>query len=416
MTLAINKKDIYRVALLSVIFMFLDIAYVEVVKPYFYYMGFEHTSTSLFIQIGCYLFSLVLSFLTFRLTNQILDKVFLLFILLFLTFPTIILFKNGGSSLKIVISHVLFFVFMGALIYSNTKFRLPRLKIKGINTGNILLLTLIAGAIPFYLTYKFNVDFQNLLLENVYESRAAQKEGSNVFTAYLYSPISKVVIPFGLIYFMDRKKSLPLLIFVLLGVYFFLIGAHKSVLFGNLFCVVLYYLNKKYFINYFLYTILGAILVGLVLFYFSGNIFVSSLITRRVFFVPALLDTFYFEVFKDLKMMYSHSFLEGLIPNKLGDTTPALKVGERYFNGANANNGLISDGYSNFGYAGIGLNFLIVGVFYVFIRSLKLKHIYIGIPFLFFFNILSSAPLTLLLTHGGVFFVLYSILLKDTKE
>ena len=76
------------------------------------------------------------------------------------------------------------------------------------------------------------------------------------------------------------------------------------------------------------------------------------------------------EFFEDLKMMYSHSFLEWLIPNKLGDTTPTIKIGEVYFNnGANANNGLISDGFMNFGYAGIGLNFIIVAGFYTFIRS-----------------------------------------------
>ena len=140
------------------------------------------------------------------------------------------------------------------------------------------------------------------------------------------------------------------MIFGMLGIYFFLIGAHKSVLFGNLLCVGIYFLNKKFFVDYFIYTILGVISICLGLYYFSENIFVASLIIRRVFFLPALLDTFYFEFFEDLKMMYSHSFLEWLVPNKLGDTTPTIKIGEIYFNnGANANNGLISDGFMNFG-------------------------------------------------------------------
>lgn len=416
MTLAINKKDTYFVTLLSFIFICLDLSYVDVIEPYFNYMGFKQKNISLLIQSCCYLLSIILSFLVFKLSKQILDRVFLLFILLFLTFPSIILFKNGGSTLNIVISQVLFILFIGCLISFDIKFRLPRLKIKGVNSGNILLFTVLIGSTPFLLTYKFNVDFQNLLLENIYETRAAQKEGSNILTAYLYSPMSKIVIPFGLIYFIDTKKRTPLLIFVILGIYFFLVGAHKAVLFGNLFCVMLYYFNSNYFIDYFLYLILGVILIGASLYFFSGNIFFSSLIIRRAFFLPALLDTFYFEFFKDIKMMYSHSFLEGLITNKLGNSSPAIIVGEKYLNGANANNGLISDGYLNFGYVGIALNFLIVGVFYVFIRSLKLKPIYIGVPFLFFFNILSSAPLTVLLTHGGAFFIIYSFFLNNVKE
>jgi hypothetical protein len=415
MKLTLNKRDIYQVALLAIIFIALDIAYVDMIQTHFSYMGFNQTSTSLFFQSSCYLLSVVLSFLVVILANQILDKFFLIFILLFMTYPSIILFKNGASFFNIVVCHVLFLLFIGAVIYSNTSVRLPRFKINGLKTGTILLLTAIIGVIPFFLIYKFNINFQNLLLENIYETRAAQKEGSNLVTAYLYSPMSKIVIPFGLIYFIYKKKRIPLMIFGMLGIYFFLIGAHKSVLFGNLLCVGIYFLNKNFIIDYFLYAILSAILIGFAFYYFSENIFITSLILRRVFFLPALLDTFYFEFFKDLKMMYSHSFLEGLVPNKLGDTTPALKIGDRYFNGSNANNGLISDGFMNLGYVGIGLNFFIVATFYTLIRSLRLKNLYIGIPFLFFFNVVSSAPLTVLLTHGGIFFLILSTFLSETK-
>ena len=231
MKLTINKRDIYQVALLAIIFIALDIAYVDMIQTHFSYMGFNQTSTSLFFQSSCYLLSVVLSFLVVILANQILDKFFLIFILLFMTYPSIILFKNGASSFNIVVCHVLFLLFIGAVIYSNTIVRLPRFKIKGFKTGTILLLTAIIGVIPFFLIYKFNVNFQNLLLENIYETRAAQKEGSNLVTAYLYSPMSKIVIPFGLIYFIYKKKRIPLMIFGMLGIYFFLIGAHKSVLF-----------------------------------------------------------------------------------------------------------------------------------------------------------------------------------------
>ena len=154
-----------------------------------------------------------------------------------MTYPSIILFKNGASSFNIVVCHVLFLLFIGAVIYSNTIVRLPRFKIKGFKTGTILLLTAIIGVIPFFLIYKFNVNFQNLLLENIYETRAAQKEGSNLVTAYLYSPMSKIIIPFGLIYFIYKKKRIPLMIFGMLGIYFFLLG-HINLFFSETFYVL----------------------------------------------------------------------------------------------------------------------------------------------------------------------------------
>ena len=48
MKLTINKRDIYQVALLAIIFIALDIAYVDMIQTHFSYMGFNQTSTSLF--------------------------------------------------------------------------------------------------------------------------------------------------------------------------------------------------------------------------------------------------------------------------------------------------------------------------------------------------------------------------------
>ena len=105
-----------------------------------------------------------------------------------MTYPSIILFKNG---VIFNIEKYLFLLFIGAVIYLNTIVRLPRFKIKGFKTGTILLMTNNWGN-SIFLGHIYN--FFQLLLENIYETRAAQKEGSNLVTAYLYSPMSKIVI------------------------------------------------------------------------------------------------------------------------------------------------------------------------------------------------------------------------------
>lgn len=416
MKLTLDKKSLYQVFVGSIIFFGLDISYLKIIQPSFEYYGFYYIDTNLLFEVCCYLLSFILLLLAFISKDKLLDKFFLIFILLFLTFPSIILFKSGGAPRNIVISHLLFFFFVKTLIYFDVKFRLPKLKIKNLNSGSILFLTILISSIPFFILYKFNLNLDNLFLEDVYETRKVQGEKGNIITSHLYSPISKIIVPFGLIYFLEKKKTIFFMVFVLFGVYFYLIGAHKTVLIGNIICVFFYTINKKYFIDYLLYIIIGVLFLVFGIYYIYDDIFFSSLVIRRVFFIPALLDIYYFDFFKDLKMVYSHSILESFIPNKLGGSIPAAEIGYKYFSGGNANNGLISDGFMNLGYLGITLNFFIIGLFYILIRSLKLKNIYIGIPYLFFFSIVSSAPLTILLTHGGIFFILFSLLMYDTRK
>ena len=136
---------------------------------------------------------------------------------------------------------------------------------------------------------------------------------------------------------------------------------------------------------------------------------IASLIIRRVFFLPSLLDVYYFDFFQDNPIYYSHSFFTSIF-NYPYFQSPKSLISINYFNdfNMNANNGLISDGYMNLGVVGILLNLILFSCIMTFIKSLNISMKFYGIVFLFIFSVLSSPLSTIMVTHGG--FILLIIL------
>ena len=159
------------------------------------------------------------------------------------------------------------------------------------------------------------------------------------------------------------------------------------------------------------------LLFGEFLGYFYDNYFLSSLISRRVFFIPALLDTYYFEFFNSKPLYWSGSFLRSLFDYPYNLKPPYL-IGSEYFGRADmsANNGIISDGYANLGWIGIIINILLISFIFSFFNSLKINHKFYGIFIAFFFSIVSSYLPTVLLTHGGILLMIVAqLFLRNTE-
>ena len=91
-------------------------------------------------------------------------------------------------------------------------------------------------------------------------------------------------------------------------------------------------------------------IVSLSILYFIDNEFLLplSIVARRGFFVPSLLDSFYFDFFDGNPLYWSTSIFENFIDYPYDKSIPYL-IGEQYFNNAEmgANNGIVSDGFSN---------------------------------------------------------------------
>ncbi|WP_143152216.1 hypothetical protein [Flagellimonas taeanensis] len=174
------------------------------------------------------------------------------------------------------------------------------------------------------------------------------------------------------------------------------------------------YLRKTfYFIKVITLFLVVALLCALI---FEFNI-LWELSFRRVLMLSALLDYCYFDFFHDNYIYWSNSFMSRFISYPY-EISPDFLIGRDYFNRPlmNANVGIISDGYKNAGYWGIGINIAVVAIIISFFNSLRISPKFFGLFLLFLFSLLNSSLTTILLTHGGFLMVLIAaFLLKDTE-
>ncbi|MDP4845525.1 MAG: hypothetical protein NWR83_13760, partial [Salibacteraceae bacterium] len=152
-------------------------------------------------------------------------------------------------------------------------------------------------------------------------------------------------------------------------------------------------------------------------FAFEGKGWIESLYYRRFLLLPARLNTCFLEVFQDQPIQLSHSILKHWIDYPFQLQPPYL-VCEYCLGSAegHANNGLFSDGFMNFGWLGaiswsLGLGFLLN-----FLSSLKIPAHYALLDFIFLNFLKSSAFLTVMLTHGGWFYILLLIITSKLPE
>lgn len=411
------KKNRINAIILFGIFLLFDISYKNSIIEMYSYMGFSTGSIPIFRNIFGYTIAVLIIYIINFKINLLFSKFTIQLIAIFLLFPAIVMFKNGNTDFQILLAHLfLFFTAYFSLKY--IKFRFKGKSLKPNQRLSFLVILTIILILPFFITYKTNVNLKNFLLIDIYETRAIQSEMSNPFLGYIYAWLGRIIIPIALILSIASNSKSKFLLLIFLLSYLFLIGAHKTILIGSIVIIIFYYIPKKYIITSVSLSVLFILLLGEIIFATTHNYFIANLITRRVFFTPALLDTFYFDFFNGKPLYWSYSFLHSFI-NYPYDEQPTKLIAYQYFGSSemSANNGIISDGFSNFGWIGIIINIVIVSGIFSFFNSLRISHKFFGIFILFFFSIVSSALPTLLLTHGGILLMIISqYLLKDTDK
>jgi hypothetical protein len=157
--------------------------------------------------------------------------------------------------------------------------------------------------------------------------------------------------------------------------------------------------------------IIFLLLFGQLIYLVFGISIIEAMFAQRLFFMSSLLDIYYFDFFEGKPLYWSSSFLKPFLTYPY-DIPPAFLIGKEYFGNAEiqANNGIISDGYTNFGMLGVLFNILVTVIIIRIIDAQKISHRFFGVFFIMFTTFQSSALSTLLLTHGIVILLLVSIL------
>jgi hypothetical protein len=396
------------------IYLFLSSIYQSFTIKFYSYIGFYYFKSSFNETISLVLlfFSLGLLFILPMKASVFATSVI---IKIWFLIPTLILFSKMNTDVRILFSMVLFdFLFVMSSFFS---FRIYTPKIKTNHQVGLLMLIAILLLIPIIITFGTSLNFNLLLLKDIYKYRIIARLEANALASYAMFWTTKVVFPIMLVYGMIIKNKKLVLFSILSMLFIFLVaGAHKAILFSIVIIIYFYFVKSFYKkIFWFSLGILALSVFGILVFSGKHTYILADLLIRRSFLELSLLDTFYFKLFDHNHVYLSHSILKGLVTNPF-PLPPTFMVGKIYFHSAltNAGNGIISDGFMNFGMPGVIISILIAVVILNFCLSANLSHQFFGIIFIIIYGFSSAGILTNIL-NGGVFLIiiLIQVILKD---
>src|SRR5699024_11815473 len=124
-------------------------------------------------------------------------------------------------------------IFRGLIIKDNTE------KTLGIISALMFL--------SFLILYFRDINLENLLLVDIYETRSKFSDIDTGLTGYLKAPLARIILPVLIIWKIERKQFIMVAIYSLMVIYIFLTGAIKSILLGLVALFIFYkgsYINK----------------------------------------------------------------------------------------------------------------------------------------------------------------------------
>lgn len=278
---------------------------------------------------------------------------------------------------------------------------------------------LIFALIFIYADLKFNFS-----LLDVYDLREENPTGVIPFSGYIINWLGKIFLPFLLIYSIVSQRrylnwmSLGISLLILL---LFSITGHKSYLMmipavvGTIWLIN----TTNFFLNLIkVFTIITAI--SLFVFVFFDEQLLISLFVRRTLYVPAQISFYYFDFFQNNPIYLSNSVLEPFFDYSYDHSPPHL-IADHYFNKPemSANNGIVADGYSHFGFFGLFIWALFFSLLLKVLDWLaygKNKFIIWTLALLGLRVFIGGGLLTGLLTHGVLLILILSFLLPNENR
>ncbi|MEA3450474.1 MAG: O-antigen polymerase, partial [Bacteroidota bacterium] len=311
--------------------------------------------------------------------SQFISSIYL-FLIILIFIPSHIIYSYSNGSSLVFYSVVTFFIIIS--LFSTIKLKIKTISLNKTYKYYLFLIFTILLLIPIIKDFKFEINLNVLKLNNIYDVREVYKSNISFLSSYTFGWLAKVVIPIMLVYSLIRKNYKVALLSFFVLLYLFLISGHKSVYFTPIVILFYYFMGKDYnkkIMLTFLFLLIFFILINIPDILMDRYLF-KSLFIRRMFFVSPLLNEYYFDFFQGQPVYLSHSIFKLFIDYPY-DVTPAYIIGDVYFNKPNmsANNGIISDGFMNFGYLGVIIFSFLFSIILAILNSIKLNAKYFGI-------------------------------------
>lgn len=420
MNFAIKKSTLKLTLLLLLFKAALDLAYVYVISPVYAYSGFTIAIDFLAL-IESYILTLIIGFMVPSNIGRP-SHFFIWMLAVGALIPSLTYYAIHSGSRMFMYMLVLSFICVVVMS------KIALVKIGTLKEGRVigiglLIATVIIVAVSMIV--KGGLSHFNLNISKVYEHR--RDVGALIGTGlwgYINTWAFKVINPalIGWAFWQNRTKLV--LAFSVLQILFFGISSHKSVLFYPALILVLYlFAEKRKALNLMTWGLIVVIIVSSAVSILIDYHWLSSLFIRRVFLVPASLNFVYYELFSRIGHVFmSNSVLSWLFEYPF-HVNPVLLVSEYLYGHQNtwANNGFLATGYMHFGFLGMIIFSLIVGVLLWLLDILVYRRLplWLGISIVTMpiFSLFTSADLTTaLLTHGILVGMLVLLVLGNKQN
>ena len=388
--------------------MLLSIYEIEILR-WWSYMAFDgQVTTPRFIL--CLMASI---FLAAILPTRISSRAFLFTIIHYAyTIPSIIIIATNESTENYAITFIVTYALL---------FAFSLLKLRAIRTFEITNQLLITSVVTIIvLTILTLVIFGgtthfNLNLERVYEFRRTADAELPSLARYLYSNISTVIIPIGLMVSVIFRKWTLAIFIIIASIAIFGMTHHKTVFFTPFITLSLYLLFKKTKnpsqLGWLFVLIAASSLLELYFLKYIFKVDIPGIFTsysiRRTLLTPAIIDKIYVDFFiENFKYFWSTSKISlGLIEDPWGASAPFL-VGLSIFGDEDmsANAGMLGSGFANAGLGGAALYAFFTGLLIALLNSYGriLGHAFVTsisvMAMMFIIN--STDVVTAVLSHG----------------
>jgi hypothetical protein len=418
---ALPKDFLVLKGLITAIYIALEVYYAKIISVTYNYMCFEFDFNLLSYIITKVLFLLLLAgALTLYNRNKFLYTIYLL-LLFFFYIPNAILYSMGSVAPGAFLSNSFFVATF--LITPYIKFPIPSyFEIPSTYKSAALIAIALVLLLPIAIEFQLTLNLKTLLLQDIYITRDVFSAKLNGYLAYLYNFEAKTIVPVALVYFMIRKKPLWIAVFTGILLYLFVISGNKLVYFTPMIVIFFYYVGKDYAskITYFFGITLLLFALFPIVDNFTGNdkpVLIGTFI-NRFFFIPALTTHFYFDFFDGHPFYFAESHFFNQFVKSPYDMPIGFLITKEYWGAptAYANNGIVSDGFMNLGYWGVGLFSLLFALLFSLFNSFNLHKGYYGIFFSYIYIILSMPLLTCIITGGILLFVVLCCTILNNKE
>ena len=395
----------------AVLFSLLIILYSIFVVPNFSYSGYS-LSISLYSISSAYAMLLISLYILPPYEMDI--STFSIHIIFIFSIMPLIIYSTIGPGYDIY-AYASVSCFIITCLLSQYQFPLPSFAFIHQEKFLVTLLSIASITLPLWLLLQNGVPGLTALdLSQVYSIRGTTRYGGSMFV-YLVSWLAKVFNPFLLGYAVSNYKILPGVIGIVSQITVYLFTAHKLYLFTIVFVFVVVILLKcTKFVSVLVFSVSLSSIFAYLSYLLTGSIFLPSITIRRVFFVPARVQTHYYEFFSQHKFaLFSRTKIGFLIDEVYAQPLPTI-IGDMYVSGASANTGYLADGYAQAGFVGLVLVSVALGVLLSIFNSISITSDAASLsPVIIpIFILANSALTTTMLTHGLIIgliiFLLYA--------